>query len=119
MSSIQRYNWALPFTFSRKDISFMTIVLVALNIVDVILTLYAANVLGFIELNPLAIGFPFWIFILKFGTCFVPVACAFVLDRFEMNNYLLLPFIFSAVLIEFYTFVVAFNVSNILEFSIA
>lgn len=118
MSNIQRYNQVLTFAFSRKDISFMTIVLVALNVVDVVLTLYAANVLGFVELNPLAIGFPFWIFLLKFGSCFVPVVVAFVLDKFEMNNYLLLPFISSAVLIEFYTFVVAFNAYNILELNI-
>ncbi|HLN45323.1 MAG: hypothetical protein ACM3X1_06640 [Ignavibacteriales bacterium] len=118
MPRIQRYNQVLALTFSRKDIGFMTIVLVALNVVDTILTFYAAHVLGFVELNPLAISFPFWIFILKFGTCFVPVVVAFVLDKFEMNNYLLLPFIFSAVLIEFYIFVVAFNVSNILELNI-
>jgi len=31
-----------------------------------------------------------------------------------MGNYLLLPFVFSAILIEFYAFVVAFNVRNIL-----
>lgn len=71
-------------------------------------------VLGFEELNPLAIGFPLWIFVLKFGVCFVPMVCAYVMDKFEMEKYLLLPFMCSAILIEVYVFVVAFSMCNIL-----
>jgi hypothetical protein len=92
----------------------MTIILVTLNFFDVVSSFYVISVLGFIELNPLAVGFPIWIFVLKFGVCFIPVICAYVLDKFGMERYLLLPFLCSAILIEFYIFVVAFNVFNIL-----
>jgi cytochrome c oxidase subunit IV len=92
----------------------MTSVLVTLNFLDVLISFYAIDVLAFMELNPLAVGFPIWIFILKFGVCFVPIVCAYVLDKFGMKNYLILPFICSVILMEFYAFVVAYNVSNIL-----
>jgi hypothetical protein len=92
----------------------MTIILVTLNFLDVLSSFYATNVLGFMELNPLAVGVPIWIFALKFGVCFIPVICAYVLDKFGMERYLLLPFVCSAILIEFYFFVLAFNVFNIL-----
>lgn len=91
----------------------MTIVLVALNLVDAVSSFYAINVLGFMELNPLAVGFPVWFVILKFAICFIPTVCAYVLHRFSMENYLLLPVVFSVVLIEFYAFVVAFNMYGI------
>lgn len=74
-------------------------------------------VLGFEELNPLAIGFPLWIFVLKFGVCFVPMVCAYVMDKFEMEKYLLLPFMCSAILIEVYVFVVASACAIFLEYS--
>jgi len=92
----------------------MTIILVALNLVDAFLSSYAINVLGFMELNPLAVGFPVWIVLLKFAICFVPLVCAYVLHKSGMESYLALPFVFSAILIEFYAFVVAFNIRNIL-----
>ena len=92
----------------------MTIVLVALNLLDVVSTFYAINYLGFAELNPLAEGFPVWLSVLKFGVCFIPIVCAYVLHKLGMENYLLLPFVFSAILIQFYAFVVALNVLNIL-----
>lgn len=92
----------------------MTSVLITLNFVDVLLSFYAINVLTFVELNPLAVGFPIWIFILKFGVCFVPVVCAYVLDKCGMKNYLFLPFICSLVMMIFYAFVVAYNMSNII-----
>lgn len=114
MSPIQRSDNGLSLIFSCKDISFMTILLITLNFIDVLSSFYANDVLGFMELNPLAMGFPIWIFILKFGVCFVPLVCAYVLIKFEMKNYLLLPFVCSATLIEIYAFVVAFNISNIL-----
>jgi len=91
----------------------MTIILVTLNFVDVLSSFYVTSVLGFMELNPLAVGFPIWIFVLKFGVCFIPVICAYILDKCGMERYLLLPFLCSAILIEFYIFVVAFNVFNI------
>jgi hypothetical protein len=92
----------------------MTIMLVTLNLFDVLSSFYAINFLGFIELNPLAVGFPIWIFILKFSVCFIPMVCAYVLGKFGIEKYLFLPFVCSAILIEFYAFVVAFNVRNIL-----
>lgn len=92
----------------------MTVLLITLNIIDVVLSFYANNVLGFMELNPFAVGFPIWIFVLKFGVCFVPLVCAYVLVKFGMNNHLFLPFFCSLILIEFYAFVVAFNISCIL-----
>ena len=92
----------------------MTVLLITLNLIDVLLSFYAQNAPGFIELNHLALGFPFWIFILKFGVCFVPLVCAYVLIKFEMNNYLILPFVCAVILIEFYAFVGAFNISSIL-----
>jgi hypothetical protein len=92
----------------------MTMLLITLNLTDVLLSFYAQNVLGFVELNPLALGFPIWIFILKFGVCFIPLVCAYVLAKFGMNNYLALPFVCSMILMEFYAFVVAFNISNVL-----
>lgn len=92
----------------------MTIILVALNLVDAVSSFYAINVLGFTELNPLAVGFPVWIILLKFAICFIPMVCAYMLHKFSMENYLLLPFMFSAILIEFYAFVAAFNLRNIL-----
>ncbi len=108
--TIQRFSISL----SYKDFGFMTWVLVTLNLLDVFLSFYAISVLAFVELNPLVVGFPIWIYILKFGVCFVPVVCAYVLDKFGMKNYFYLPFICSVILIEFYTFVVAFNMRNIL-----
>ena len=92
----------------------MAVPLVVLNLLDVVLTFYAINVLGFMEINPLATGFPVWLSVLKFSFCFIPLFCAYILEKLEMKNYLLLPFAFSTILIEFYAFVVAFNVRNIL-----
>jgi len=84
-----------------------------LNFFDVTLSFYAINVLGFAELNPLAIGFPVWIFALKFGVCFIPMVCGYVLDKLGIENYLLLPFVFLATLIQIYTFIIGFNLRNI------
>jgi hypothetical protein len=92
----------------------MAIMLVSLNVLDVFSTFYAISVLGFTEINPLAAGFPIWLSVLKFGACFVPLICAYMLEKFEMKNYLILPFVFSAVLMEFYAFVVACNMHGIL-----
>lgn len=105
---------SLTIAFSWKAIGFMAIPLVALNLLDVVVSFYAVIVLGFMELNPLAVGFPVWIFVLKFGFCLIPVVCAYVLHKFGMENYLLLPLGASLILIEFYALVVAFNVTNIL-----
>jgi len=69
--------------------------------------------LGFVELNPLAVGFHAWIIILKFGVCLIPVVCAYVLDKYRMQNFILLPFVFSIILIEFYSYVVVSGMSNI------
>lgn len=93
----------------------MTIILVTLNLLDVLSSFYAINFLGLMELNPLAAGFPMWILVLKFSVCFIPVVCAYVLGKFRMEKYLLFPFVCSAILIEFYAFVVTFNVCNILR----
>jgi hypothetical protein len=114
VSLIQRTDHSFSLALRWRDIGLMAIPLVFLNLLDVVLTFYAINVLGFMEINPLAAGFPVWLFVLKFGVCFIPVVCAYMLDVLEMGNYLLLPFVFSAILIEFYAFVVAFNVRNIL-----
>lgn len=114
ISIIQRIKYRFSFTFSCKDIGFMTIPLIALNLVDALLSFYAQNVLGFMELNPLAVGFPIWILVLKFGVCFIPLVCAYMFVKFGMNNYLLLPFVCSVILMDFYAFVVAFNISSIL-----
>ena len=114
MSPIQRADHSYSLALCWKDIGLMAIPLVVLNLLDVVLTFYAINVLSFMEVNPLAAGFPVWLFVLKFGVCFIPVVCAYMLDMLEMENYLLLPFVFSTILIEFYAFVVAFNLRNIL-----
>ena len=114
ISSIQFNSQKFFISLSYKEIGLVTSVLVTLNFLDVLVSFYAINVLAFMELNPLAVGFPFWIFILKFGVCFVPIVCAYVLDKFGMKNYLILPFLCSVILMEFYAFVVAFNMSNIL-----
>lgn len=114
MHTVQRTEGSFSLVFSWKDLRIPTAVLFALNMVDVISTLYAVRMLGFIELNVLAVGFPAWIFVLKFGVCFIPVGCAYALDRFRMQNYLLLPFLTSVVLIEFYSLVVASCISKII-----
>lgn len=114
MSHVQRTNHGFSLAFSWQDIGLIAIMLVALNVLDVVSTFYAINVLGFVELNPLAAGFPVWLSVLKFGVCFIPSVCAYILERLEMKNYLLLPFVFSIILIEFHAFVVAFNIQNIL-----
>jgi len=92
----------------------MTMVLVTLNLVDVISSFYAINFLGFVELNPLAVSFPIWIFVLKFGICFVPIVCAHVFHKIGMENYLLMPCAFLAILIGFYAFVVGSNLHSII-----
>jgi len=99
---------------SWRPVGFMAVLLVALNFFDVASTFYAVGVLGLVELNPLAVGFPVWLFLFKLGVCFVPVVCAYTLEKFGMGKYLVLPFVFSAVLIQFYAFVVAFNVGTLL-----
>jgi hypothetical protein len=114
ISSIQSNDNKFSLNFSYKHVNFMTIILVLLNLIDVISSFYAINVLGLIELNPLATGFPLWIVVLKFSVCFVPTVCAYMLDKYGMKKYLLLPFICSVILIEFYVFVVTFNMQNIL-----
>lgn len=91
----------------------MSIVLAALNLVDAVSSFYAINVLGFTEMNPLAVGFSVWFIILKFAICFLPTVCAYALHKSSRENYLLLPVVFSVVLIEFYAFVVAFNMYTI------
>ena len=62
---------------SWRPVGFMAVLLVALNFFDVAATFYGVGVLGFVELNSLAVGFPVWVFLLKFGVCFVPVVCAY------------------------------------------
>jgi len=114
VSPVQRTNHGFSLAFCWQDIGLMAIMLVALNVLDVVSTSHAINDLGFMELNPLAAGFPVWLSVLKFGGCFIPMVCAYMLEKLEMKNYLLLPFAFSAILIEFYAFVVASNIQNIL-----
>ena len=114
MAPVQLINHRFSLIFSWKDIGFITIILVKLNLLDVLLSFYAINFLGLMELNPLAAGFPIWFLVLKFSVCFIPVVCAYVLVKFGMEKYILLPFVCSAILIEFYAFVVAFNMRNIL-----
>ena len=97
-----------------KDFSFMTIVLVALNFFDIVSSFYAINILTFTELNPLAEGFPIWILVLKFAICFIPIFCAYTLDKFGVEKYMLLPFTFLAILVGFYAFVVGLNFFSIL-----
>ncbi len=111
--SIKRMVDNFSFAVSWKDLSFMTSVLVVLNLLDTISSFYAVNVLGFIELNPVTAGFPIWIILLKFAACFIPTVSAYVLHKIDMEKYLLLPIVFSAILIEFYAFVIAFNVRSI------
>jgi len=113
MSPIQHAEHSFSLSFSWRHIGYMAIILVSLNLLDVVSTSHAINVLGFMELNPLAVGFPVWIFVLKFGICFIPMVCAYVLHKLGMENYLLLPFVVSAILIEFYAFVVVFNMRNV------
>jgi len=91
---------SLTVAFSWKAIGFMEILLIALNLLDVIVSFYAVNVLGFMELSPLAVGFPVWVFVLKFGICLIPMVCACVLHGFGMENYLLLPLGALLILIE-------------------
>ncbi len=114
MSPTQRAGGSFSLVFSWKDMCFPTAVLVALNVIDVVSTFYAVGMLGFIELNPLVVGFPICVFVLKFSVCLIPVVCAYVLDKFRMQNYLLLPFVFSVILIQFYCFVVVFGMCYIL-----
>jgi hypothetical protein len=113
MSASQETHDIFPFSVSWKDIGCIGIILVVLNFLDVALTFHAINTLGLVELNPLAVGFPLWIFVMKFGVCFVPFVSAYILHKVEMKNYLLLPFICSLFLIEFYALVIALNVSSI------
>jgi hypothetical protein len=112
--TIQSASHRFLIATSCKDISYLTIILIILNLFDVLLSNYAINILGFMELNPFAAGFPPWIFVLKFGVCFIPMFCAYILNKFGMENYLLLPFLCSLILIQFYTLVVTFNVHSIL-----
>ena len=112
VSPIQRTNHGFSLAFCWQDIGLMAIILVSLNILDVFSTFYAINVLGFMELNPLAVDFPIWLSVLKFSVCFIPLICAYTLEKLKMKNYLLLPFAFSTILIEFYAFVVASNLQN-------
>ena len=93
----------------------MTIMLLSLNVIDVLSTLYATSFLGFVELNPLAINFPIWLSVVKFGACAVPLICAYELEKMKMRNYLLLPFVSSLIMIEFYALVVTSNMLNILR----
>jgi hypothetical protein len=112
--STQRAAQNFLFAFSWKDISLLTAILVSLNLVDVILSIYATTILGFIELNPFATDFPIWILTLKFGVCFIPLVCAYTLDKLGNENYLIFPFVFLAILIQIYAFIVGFNLSSIL-----
>ena len=114
MSPVQRTDNGFSLAFRWQDIGIMAIMLVSLNVLDVFSTFYAIGVLGFTEINPLATGFPIWLSVMKFGACFVPMICAYMIEKLEMKNYMILPFAFSTVLIEFYAFVVAFNVHEIL-----
>ncbi len=112
---VERFDQKYPI-FCLRDFSFITGVLVTLNFLDVILSKYATNILGLVELNPLASGFPIWLLMLKFGVCFVPLVCAYALDKSGMENFMFLPFTFLTILIGFYTFVVSSSVRNILGF---
>ena len=80
--------------FCWKDIGLMAIIMISMNVLEVLSTFYAINVLGFMELNPLAAGFPIWLSVLKFGACFIPLICAYMLEKLEMKNYLVLPLVF-------------------------
>jgi hypothetical protein len=52
---------------------------------------------------------------LKFSACFIPLVCAYILDKLEIENFRFLPFMCLTILIAFYTFVVTFNIRNILR----
>ncbi len=88
----------------------MTAILIALNLLDVVSSLYAIDILGFVEINPLAASFPIWLFVLKFAACLLPVICACIMRKIRLEDYLLMPFAFLTVLVCFYAFVVGSNV---------
>ncbi len=88
----------------------MTAILIALNLIDVVSSIYAIDILGFVELNPLAASFTIWLFVLKFAACFFPVICACILRKTRLEDYLFMPFAFLTVLVCFYAFVVGSNV---------
>ena len=114
VSPVPRTNHDFSLAFCWQDIGLMSIILVSLNVLDIFSTIYAINILGLMELNPISVSFPVWLTVLKFGACFIPLTCAYILEKLNMKNYLLFPFAFSTILIEFYAFVVAFNIQNIL-----
>ena len=88
--------------------------MLALNVADVVLTFFGVNFLGFSELNPLAADFPIWLTIVKFSACFIPLICAYVLQRLEIRDYMFVPFMFSVMQIVFYASVMTFNIHSIL-----
>jgi hypothetical protein len=104
-------------TFSWKDISLLTVILMSLNLIDAVLSIYAVTILGFAELNPLAIDFPIWIFAMKFGVCFIPLVCAYTLDKIGNKNYLIFPFVVLAIMIQIYAFIIGFNLHSILGYN--
>jgi hypothetical protein len=115
--SNQRAAQSFLSTFSWKDISLLTVILISLNLIDAVLSIYAITILGFAELNPFAIDFPIWIFALKFGVCFIPLVCAYTLDRIGNKNYFIFPFVFLAIMIQIYAFIIGFNLRSIVGYS--
>ena len=115
--STQRIAQSFLSTFSWKDISLLTVILVSLNLIDAVLSIYAITILGFAELNPYAIDFPLWIFALKFGVCFIPLVCTYTLDKIGNQNYFIFPFVFLAIMIQIYAFIIGFNLRSILGYN--
>lgn len=96
------------FPFTWIHVAFAGLLLVALNILDLGLTLYAIP-LGFVELNPLAsLGAVMLVF--KFGFSSIPVIVTYLLHRFKFEGLLWMPFFVLMSLISFYCTILILDV---------
>jgi hypothetical protein len=96
------------FPFTWIHVAFAGLLLVALNILDLGLTLYALP-LGFVELNPL-VSLGAMMLVLKLGSSLIPILATYLLHRFKIEGLLWMPLFVIMTLISFYCAILILNV---------
>ncbi len=100
------------FPFTWIQVVYAGLLLVALNALDLSLTLYAVP-LGFVELNPLASSGTA-LLILKFGSSLIPIIITYLLHRFKVEGLLWMSLFVTMTLISFYFAILILSIRTLM-----
>ncbi len=100
------------FPFTWIHVVYAGLLPVALNALDLGLTLYAVP-LGFVELNPLA-SLGTALLILKFGSSLIPVIATYLLHRFKIEGFLWMSLFVTMMLNSFYCAILILNIRTLM-----